>query len=87
MAEDELPIVITAIADAQSEGFVASGLFAQGLSVVYRALDTTSLRKYLASNFVMRQRNRNSGRTALGIIGRIHFIYYFSHLNAFFTRR
>ena len=50
MAEDELPIVITAIADAQSEGFVASGLFAQGWSVVYRALDTTSLKKYLASN-------------------------------------
>jgi Mrp family chromosome partitioning ATPase len=50
MAEDELPIVITAIADAQSEGFVASGLFAQGWSVVYRALDTNSLRKYLASN-------------------------------------
>ena len=50
MAEDELPIVITAIADAQSEGFVASGLFAQGWSVVYRALDTTSLRKYLVSN-------------------------------------
>ena len=50
MAEQELPIVITAIADAQTEGFVASGLFAQGWSVLYRALDATSLRKYIANN-------------------------------------
>jgi Mrp family chromosome partitioning ATPase len=50
MAEHELPIVITAIADAQTEGFIASGLFAQGWSVVYRALDTTSLKKYIVSN-------------------------------------
>lgn len=50
MAEQELPIVITAIADAQIEGFVASGLFAQGWSVVFRALDTASLLKYIAAN-------------------------------------
>lgn len=30
MAEHELPIVITAIADAQTEGFIASGLLHKG---------------------------------------------------------
>lgn len=50
MAEQELPIFITAIADAQTEGFVASGLFAQDWSVVFRALDTASLMKYISSN-------------------------------------
>ena len=50
MAEQDLPIVITAIADAQIEGFVASGLFAQGWSVVFRALDRASLMKYISAN-------------------------------------
>ena len=53
MAEQELPVVITAIADAQTEGFVASGLFAQGWSVVFRALDTASLKNYLVANPVI----------------------------------
>jgi len=47
MAENELPTVITAIADPSTEGFVASGLFAQGWSVIFRALDADSLQKYL----------------------------------------
>lgn len=47
MAEIALPVVITAIADASTEGFIASSLFGQGWSVVYRALDAQSLATYL----------------------------------------
>ncbi len=50
MSEGELPVVITAIANAQVEGFVAGTLFAQGWSIIYRALDFDSLEKYLVLN-------------------------------------
>lgn len=50
MSEGELPVVITAISNAQVEGFVAGTLYAQGWSIIYRALDIDSLEKYLALN-------------------------------------
>ncbi len=46
MSNQELPVVITAIADAQFESFVAGTLFAQGWSVIFRAIDTDSLNKF-----------------------------------------
>lgn len=49
MAEIVLPIVITAIADASTEGFIAGTLFGQGWSVVFRALDAESLGSYIES--------------------------------------
>ena len=50
MSGVELPTVITAIANAQTEGFVAGSLFAQGWSVIFRALDFDSLEKYMRSS-------------------------------------
>ncbi len=50
MSDLELPTVITAIADAQTESFVASTLFAQGWSVVFRAIDMDSLENFIKNN-------------------------------------
>lgn len=50
MSNQELPVVITAIADAQFESFVAGTLFAQGWSVIYRAIDCQALENYCTSN-------------------------------------
>lgn len=41
------PIVITAIADSDFEGFVASTLFSQGWSVAFRALSSAALVEYI----------------------------------------
>ena len=49
MAEIELPVIITAIANSELEGFVAGTLYSQGWSVIYRALDTSSLELFLES--------------------------------------
>jgi Mrp family chromosome partitioning ATPase len=50
MPDQELPVVITAIADAQFEGFVSGTLFAQGWSVIFRAIDTEALENYCTNN-------------------------------------
>ena len=50
MSNQELPVVITAIADVQFESFVAGTLFAQGWSVVFRAIDYQGLESYCANN-------------------------------------
>lgn len=50
MAEIELPVVITAIANSDLEGFVAGTLFTQGWSVIYRALDVTTLLDFITCN-------------------------------------
>jgi Mrp family chromosome partitioning ATPase len=47
MSEQEMPIVVTAIASAEVEGFIASTLFAQGWSVVFRAIDWQSLEEFV----------------------------------------
>ncbi len=50
MSDLELPTVITAISDAQTESFIAGTLFAQGWSVIFRAIDIESLESYLLAN-------------------------------------
>lgn len=50
MAEITLPVVVTAIADAATEGFIAGTLYGQGWSVVYRALDAASLRSFIRNS-------------------------------------
>ena len=50
MAEIALPIVITAIANSEVEGFVAGTLFSQGWNVVFRALDFDSLSRFIESD-------------------------------------
>ena len=50
MSDLELPTVITAIASAPTEGFIASTLFAQGWSVVFRAIDIDSLENFILNN-------------------------------------
>jgi len=50
MSELEMPTVITAIASSETEGFVAGTLFAQGWSVVFRAIDWDSLERYITAN-------------------------------------
>jgi Mrp family chromosome partitioning ATPase len=50
MSELEMPTVITAISSSESEGFIAGTLFAQGWSVVFRAIDWDSLERFLNSN-------------------------------------
>lgn len=50
MSDLELPTVITAISSAQVEGFVAGTFFAQGWSVIFRAIDIESLENYLLAN-------------------------------------
>lgn len=50
MSELEMPTVITAISNSQSEGFVAGTLFTQGWSVVFRAIDFDTLERYVKDN-------------------------------------
>ena len=50
MSELEMPTVITAISSSEAEGFVAGTLFAQGWSVVFRAIDWDSLDRYISAN-------------------------------------
>jgi len=50
MSELEMPMVITAISSSETEGFIAGTLFAQGWSVVFRAIDWDSLERFLTSN-------------------------------------
>jgi len=50
MDESSTPTVITAIADSDFEGFVASTLFSQGWSVAFRALNFESLVEYIKLN-------------------------------------
>lgn len=50
MSEQEMPIVITAIANTEAEGFIASTLFAQGWSVVFRAIDWQALEDFIQKN-------------------------------------
>jgi cellulose biosynthesis protein BcsQ len=49
MAEIELPEIVTAIANTELESFVAGTLYSQGWSVIYRALDASSLNLFLES--------------------------------------
>jgi hypothetical protein len=49
MAEIELPVIITAIANSELESFVAGTLYGQGWSVIYRALDASTLTDFLES--------------------------------------
>ncbi|CAB4780927.1 unannotated protein [freshwater metagenome] len=50
MSSQELPVVITAISDAVFESFVSGTLFAQGWSVIFRAIDSEALEKYCELN-------------------------------------
>ena len=50
MSELEMPTVITAISSAETEGFIAGTLFAQGWSVVFRAIDWESLEHFIKTN-------------------------------------
>jgi len=45
-----MPTVITAISSSETEGFIAGTLFAQGWSVVFRAIDWASLERFLLDN-------------------------------------
>ena len=47
MAEIAPPMVVTAIANTEFEGFVAGTLFSQGWNVVFRALDIASLTTFI----------------------------------------
>ena len=47
MAEISLPVIVTAVADSDLEGFISGTLYSQGWNVIYRALDATSLITYL----------------------------------------
>ena len=42
-----MPTVITAISASETEGFIAGTLFAQGWSVVFRAIDWQSLEEFV----------------------------------------
>jgi Mrp family chromosome partitioning ATPase len=50
MSEIEMPTVVTAISSSEAEGFVAGTLFAQGWSVIFRAIDWDSLNRYINAN-------------------------------------
>ena len=50
MAEIALPMVVTAIANPEIEGFIAGTLFSQGWNVIFRGLDSHSLIAFLDSN-------------------------------------
>jgi Mrp family chromosome partitioning ATPase len=50
MSELEMPTVITAISSSETEGFIAGTLFAQGWSVVFRAIDWDSLERFIKTN-------------------------------------
>lgn len=52
MAEIALPIVVTAISNAELEGFVAGTLFSQGWSVIFRALEIASLNSFIEADLV-----------------------------------
>ena len=45
-----MPTVITAISSSEAEGFIAGTLFAQGWSVVFRAIDWDSLEQFINTN-------------------------------------
>jgi len=50
MAEIALPVVVTAIASPELEGFIAGTLFSQGWNVIFRALDVASLISFIDSD-------------------------------------
>jgi Mrp family chromosome partitioning ATPase len=50
MSEQEMPTVITAISSSESESFIAGTLFAQGWSVVFRAIDWDSLERFISTH-------------------------------------
>ena len=50
MSEQEMPTVITAISSSETEGFVAGTLYAQGWSVIFRAIDCDSLEHYITNH-------------------------------------
>lgn len=52
MAEIALPVVVTAIANSELEGFVAGTLFSQGWNVIFRALDAASLTAFIDSDLI-----------------------------------
>lgn len=56
MAEIAPPVVVTAIANSDLEGFVAGTLFSQGWNVIYRSLDVDSLTNFIDSD-LLRSRN------------------------------
>lgn len=45
-----MPTVVTAISSSETEGFVAGTLFAQGWSVIFRAIDWDCLDRYINAN-------------------------------------
>lgn len=57
MAEIALPMVVTAIANPEIEGFIAGTLFSQGWNVIFRGLDSDSLFEFLDSDA---DRSRNA---------------------------
>jgi Mrp family chromosome partitioning ATPase len=50
MSELEMPTVITAVSSSKDEGFIAGTLFAQGWSVVFRAIDWDCLEHFIENN-------------------------------------
>ncbi len=50
MSDPELPTVITAIANPEIESFVAGTLYAQGWSVIFRAIDSEALESFIKSS-------------------------------------
>jgi hypothetical protein len=50
MAEIVLPMIVTAIANSELEGFVAGTLFSQGWNVIFRALDVSALTMFIDSD-------------------------------------
>jgi hypothetical protein len=50
MAEIALPMIVTAIANSELEGFVAGTLFSQGWNVIFRALDVSALTMFIDSD-------------------------------------
>jgi hypothetical protein len=55
MAEIALPMIVTAIANSDLEGFVAGTLFSQGWNVIFRALDVTALTMFIDSDLKQSQ--------------------------------
>jgi Mrp family chromosome partitioning ATPase len=50
MAELSLPVIVTAISNSEQESFIAGTLFAQGWSVIHRAVDFDSLVEFTKAN-------------------------------------
>lgn len=50
MAEIPLPVIITAIANSEFEGFVAGTLYSQGWSIIYRGLDAQAIEDFISTN-------------------------------------